>query len=150
MDDVDSPSSEEAGNFGINEVDNSSVWLTFLSRSVWCYTLFIYFNVMRFIMLKENEASVQGKGRKRAAPRGRGRGSTQSKRGRKSVNTPVYRMLMNKDDDDDDDDDVAKRLNKPPPRVLIFLSTFFFMNNLKLVKFVIGPNLFILIFSFNL
>ena len=66
---------------------------------------------------QENDASLQGKGRKRAAPRGRGRGSTQSsKRGRKSDNTTIQRMLMSKDDDDDDDDAV-KRLNKSQPRV---------------------------------
>jgi double-strand break repair protein MRE11 len=89
---VDSASSEEAGKYGIDEVDDSS----------------------------ENDASLQGKGRKRAAPRGRGRGrgSTQSsKRGRKSDNTTTHRMLMSKDDDNDDDDDVAKRFNKSQPRV---------------------------------
>lgn len=117
---------------------------------------------MWFIILKDEE-SVQDRGRKRAAPRGRGRGSTQSKRGKKSDNTPVYRMLMNQDDDDDDDD-VTKRFNKPPPRVCIFLSSFsfvifyqtsvkywccsfFFMSDLELVKFVIHPNIFVLIFS---
>lgn len=91
-DNVDSASSEEAGKYGIDEVDDSS----------------------------ENDASLQGKGRKRAAPRGRGRGrgSTQSsKRGRKSDNTTTHRMLMSKDDDNDDDDDVAKRFNKSQPRV---------------------------------
>ncbi|XP_062170234.1 double-strand break repair protein MRE11 [Alnus glutinosa] len=89
-DNVDSASSAEAGTYGIDEVDDSS----------------------------ENDASLQGKGRKRAAPRGRGRGSTQSsKRGRKSDNSTIHRMLGKKDDDDDDDDDVAKRLNKSQPRV---------------------------------
>ncbi|XP_059441573.1 double-strand break repair protein MRE11 isoform X3 [Corylus avellana] len=88
-DNVDSASSAEAGTHGLDEVDNSS----------------------------ENDGSLQGKGRKRAAPRGRGRGSTQSsKRGRKSDNSTINRMLGNKDDDDDDDD-VAKRLNKSQPRV---------------------------------
>ncbi|XP_059441572.1 double-strand break repair protein MRE11 isoform X2 [Corylus avellana] len=88
-DNVDSASSAEAGTHGLDEVDDSS----------------------------ENDGSLQGKGRKRAAPRGRGRGSTQSsKRGRKSDNSTINRMLGNKDDDDDDDD-VAKRLNKSQPRV---------------------------------
>ncbi|XP_050247361.1 double-strand break repair protein MRE11 isoform X1 [Quercus robur] len=88
-DNVDSASSEEAGKYGIEEVDDS----------------------------ENDAASIQGKGRKRAAPRGRGRGSAQSsKRGRKSDNTTIQRMLMSKDDDDDDDDAV-KRLNKSQPRV---------------------------------
>nr|POE86834.1 double-strand break repair protein mre11 [Quercus suber] len=88
-DNVDSASSEEAGKYGIEEVDDS----------------------------ENDAASIQGKGRKRAAPRGRGRGSVQSsKRGRKSDNTTIQRMLMSKDDDDDDDDAV-KRLNKSQPRV---------------------------------
>ncbi|KAL4619432.1 hypothetical protein ACB092_06G079000 [Castanea dentata] len=88
-DNVDSASSEEAGKFGIEEVDDS----------------------------ENDAASIQGKGRKRAAPRGRGRGSAQSsKRGRKSDNTTIQRMFMSKDDDDDDDDAV-KRLNKSQPRV---------------------------------
>ncbi|KAF3453595.1 hypothetical protein FNV43_RR04035 [Rhamnella rubrinervis] len=87
-DNVDSASSEEAERTGIDEVDDSS----------------------------ENGESVLGKGRKRATPRGRGRGSTQSsKRGRKSA---IHQMFMNRDDDDDDDDDnVAKRLNKSQTRV---------------------------------
>ncbi|KAF1866955.1 hypothetical protein Lal_00018341 [Lupinus albus] len=64
----------------------------------------------------ENESKLPG--RKRAASKGRGRGSTHaSKRGRKSENSSIHRMLMNNDDDDDDDDDnVRKRLNKPQPR----------------------------------
>ncbi|KAK9025787.1 hypothetical protein V6N11_038643 [Hibiscus sabdariffa] len=65
----------------------------------------------------ENDEIVKGKGRKRAAPRGRGRGST-SKRGRKSDDSLVHKMFMNKHDDDDDDDDaeeIARRFNKPPP-----------------------------------
>ncbi|PON55870.1 DNA double-strand break repair protein Mre, partial [Parasponia andersonii] len=85
---LDSASSEDAGRFEVDEVEDSS----------------------------ESEG-VQGKGRKRAAPRGRGRGSSQSsKRGRKSEKSALQRMLMSKDDDDDDDDDVARRLNKPQPR----------------------------------
>lgn len=73
--------------------------------------------------MKENDESIQGKGRKRAAPRGRGKGSTQSsKRGRKSDNPAFHQMLLNKDDDDNDEDDdnVAKRLNKSQPRVRLF------------------------------
>ncbi|XP_060973152.1 double-strand break repair protein MRE11 isoform X2 [Cannabis sativa] len=86
---VDSSSSEDAGKFDVDEIDDSS----------------------------ENEG-VQGKGRKRAAPRGRGRGSSQSsKRGKKSENSALHRMLMSKDDDDDDEDNVAKRFNKSQPRV---------------------------------
>lgn len=69
-------------------------------------------------LLKENEENLQGKGRKRAAPTGRGRGATtSSKRGKKSGTTSIQRMLMNKDDDDDDEDDMSKRLKKPQPRV---------------------------------
>lgn len=87
----------------------------------------VKFNQVSFIFFKENDASLQGKGRKRAAPRGRGRGSTQSsKRGRKSDNSTIHRMLGKKDDDDDDDDDVAKRLNKSQPRVGFFFFTLFF------------------------
>lgn len=69
--------------------------------------------------MKENDGSVLGKGRKRAAPRGRGRGSTQSsKRGRKSGNSGIHQMFMNKDNDDDDEEDnVAKRLKKSQPQV---------------------------------
>ncbi|EXB89636.1 Double-strand break repair protein MRE11 [Morus notabilis] len=89
--DVDSASSEDAGKFEVDEIDDSS----------------------------ENDESVKGKGRKRAAPRGRSRGSTQSsKRGRASDNPAVHQMLMSRDDDDDDDDDdAAKKRNKPQPRV---------------------------------
>lgn len=65
----------------------------------------------------DNESNLPA--RKRAAPRGRGRGATQSsKRGRKSENSSIHRMLMNNDDDDDDDDDnPQKRLNTSQPRV---------------------------------
>lgn len=89
---VDSASSEDSKKLGMNEVADSS----------------------------NDDESIQGKGkgRKRAAARGRGRGATPSKRGRKSENSALQRMLMNKDDDDDDDDDdVTKRLNKSQPRV---------------------------------
>uniref|UniRef100_A0A2P2KTL0 Double-strand break repair protein n=3 Tax=Rhizophora mucronata TaxID=61149 RepID=A0A2P2KTL0_RHIMU len=64
----------------------------------------------------DNE-SVQSKGRKRVPPRGRGRGAAPTKRGRKSDNSAIQRMLMSKDDEDDDDDDVTKRLQKSQPRV---------------------------------
>ncbi|KAL4272998.1 hypothetical protein GQ457_13G003060 [Hibiscus cannabinus] len=67
----------------------------------------------------ENDEIVKSKGRKRAAPRGRGRGSM-SKRGRKSDDSLVHKMFMNKHDDDDDDDDaeeITRRFNKPPPLV---------------------------------
>ncbi|KAM1808030.1 hypothetical protein ACFX11_030962 [Malus domestica] len=87
-DDVDSPN-EGSGKLGIDEVDNSS---------------------------ENDEILPPSRGRKRAAPRGRGRGSTQpSKRGKKSDSSAVNRMFMN--NDDDDDDDVTKRLNKPLPQV---------------------------------
>ncbi|XP_022753228.1 double-strand break repair protein MRE11 [Durio zibethinus] len=90
-DDEENIDSASSEEYGINEVDNSS----------------------------ENDEIVQGKGRKRAAPRGRGRGST-SKRGRKSDNSSVHKVFVNKHDDDDDDDDteeIARRFNKSQPRV---------------------------------
>ncbi|XP_057981242.1 double-strand break repair protein MRE11 isoform X2 [Malania oleifera] len=89
-DSVDSASSDEAGKYETNEVNDSS----------------------------ENDENPQGVGRKRAAPRGRGRGSvSSSKRGRKSENSSIQRLLMSKDDEDDDEDDMRKRLNKSQPRV---------------------------------
>lgn len=68
-------------------------------------------------MIKDDE-TLQGKGRKRAAPRGKGRGTTSTaKRGKKSDNAPsIQRMLMNLDDEDDDDE-VQKKSNKSQPRV---------------------------------
>lgn len=67
--------------------------------------------------MKENDEIGQGKGRKRAVPRGRGRGST-SKRGRKSDNSSVHKVFMNKPDDDEDDaEEIARRFNKSQPRV---------------------------------
>lgn len=84
-DHIDSASSSEVDKYDIHEVHKSS----------------------------ENEESPSAKGRKRAAPRGRGRGSAStSKRGRKSDNSSVQRLLMSKDDDDDDDDEMPKRINK--------------------------------------
>lgn len=87
----DSASSDEPVQYGINELHDSS----------------------------DDNESIQGKARKRGAPRGRGRGSTPAKRGRKSDNTSssIQQMMMSKDDDDDDDD--VPRRNKPPtqPRV---------------------------------
>ncbi|XP_020521203.1 double-strand break repair protein MRE11 isoform X1 [Amborella trichopoda] len=56
------------------------------------------------------------KGRKRAAPRGRGRGSSLTpKRGRKSDNSVIQKMFMN--DDDDDEDESSNRLKKTQPQV---------------------------------
>lgn len=82
--DVDSPSSEETEKYEVNEVVQSS----------------------------EPEENFQGKTRKRAAPRGRGRGaSSTSKRGRKSNMSSIHSMFLSKDDDDDDDDDDMS--NKP-------------------------------------
>ncbi|CAI9272608.1 unnamed protein product [Lactuca saligna] len=66
----------------------------------------------------DDDTSIQGKGRKRGgAPRGRGRGSTTAKRGRKSDNTSssIQDMMMSKDDDDED---VPKKANKSQPRLL--------------------------------
>ncbi|GJX30124.1 hypothetical protein Tco_0238203, partial [Tanacetum coccineum] len=53
----------------------------------------------------------------RVKPRGRGRGTTASKRGKKtySSSSSINRMMMSNDDDDDDDDDVPKRMNKSQP-----------------------------------
>jgi hypothetical protein len=92
------------------------------------FLIYTFFKFKTSYFIQENDASLQGKGRKRAAPRGRGRGrgSTQSsKRGRKSDNTTTHRMLMSKDDDNDDDDDVAKRFNKSQPRVGFSFYTLF-------------------------
>ncbi|KAJ4726225.1 Double-strand break repair protein [Melia azedarach] len=86
-DNIASASSEEAVKYGTNKVDDSS-----------------------------DDESHPGKGNKRAAPKGRGRGGTPSKRGRKSDNSSLQRMLMNKDDDDDDED-APKRNSKSQPRV---------------------------------
>ncbi|KAI3804796.1 hypothetical protein L1987_26607 [Smallanthus sonchifolius] len=85
---LDSDSDDEPVQYGINELHDSS---------------------------DDNESMQQGKGRKRGATRGRGRGSTAAKRGRKSDNTSssIQQMKMSKDDDDD----VPKRMNKPQPRV---------------------------------
>ncbi|OVA20210.1 DNA repair protein Mre11 [Macleaya cordata] len=92
-DKLDSPSSDEVEEFGINEVIDSS----------------------------ENEESLPAKGRKRTVPtpRGKGRGAApSSKRGRKSDTSSIHRTLLNNDDDDDDDeDDMANRIKKAQPRV---------------------------------
>ncbi|KAK8676847.1 hypothetical protein V6N13_142408 [Hibiscus sabdariffa] len=91
-DDAENLGSASSEEQGINEVENSS----------------------------ENDEITLGKGRKRAAPRGRSRGST-SKRGKKSDNSSIHNVFMNTHDDDDDDDDddeeVALRFNKRQPRV---------------------------------
>ncbi|CAL9078260.1 unnamed protein product, partial [Musa textilis] len=87
---IDSPSSEERERDEINDLVENS----------------------------EPEEINKDKGRKRAAPRGRGGGSTSSaKRGRKSDITSIQSMLMNKDDDDDDEDDISTRLKKVQPQV---------------------------------
>ncbi|KZV48943.1 Mre11 DNA repair/recombination protein [Dorcoceras hygrometricum] len=89
---VDSDSNDETEKFDLKDIDGSS----------------------------DDAQPLQGKGRKRAAPRGRGRGSaTASKRGRKSDNssTSLQRLLTSRDeDDDDDDDDIVKKLSTPQPR----------------------------------
>ncbi|KAF3323760.1 double-strand break repair protein MRE11 [Carex littledalei] len=68
----------------------------------------------------EPEESVQGKGRKRGATRGRGRGSTPAKRGRKAESSFAHNLFMHRDqeEDDDDDDDVSasNRMKKAPPQ----------------------------------
>lgn len=91
------------------------------------------FHVIKFgVCFKDDDKSIQGKRRKRATPRGRGRGATPSKRGRKADNPAIQRMLMGKDDDDDDDDDnVAKRLNKSQPRVGYVLNFVFLVSCLS-------------------
>ncbi|TXG67154.1 hypothetical protein EZV62_008429 [Acer yangbiense] len=88
---VDSASSDEVGKDGNDEVDDSS----------------------------DDNETLKGKGHKRSAPKGKGRGATSSKRGRISDNSSIHRMLMDQDDDDDDDEDIAKRLNKTRPRILV-------------------------------
>ncbi|XP_021905827.1 double-strand break repair protein MRE11 isoform X2 [Carica papaya] len=68
----------------------------------------------------EGDENLQSRGRKRAAPRGRGRGSTSSKRGRKSDNSSsIHRKLMNKDDDEEEEEEEerARKLKKSQPRV---------------------------------
>lgn len=88
-----------------------------------------------FIFYKEND-EILSKGTKRTAPRGRGRGSTQSKRGRKSDNSAAQRMFMGQADDDDDDDDednTRKLLNKSQPRVSSSLISFY--TDKKIVKY---------------
>ncbi|XP_048498670.2 double-strand break repair protein MRE11 isoform X2 [Beta vulgaris subsp. vulgaris] len=85
---VDSASSDEAEEYEVREVLESS----------------------------GDDERLQGKSRKRAAPRGRGRGSTQaSKRGKQSGSSSLQKMLMGKDDEDDDDD-VPKLFNKSQPK----------------------------------
>uniref|UniRef100_A0A1D1XIV7 Double-strand break repair protein n=1 Tax=Anthurium amnicola TaxID=1678845 RepID=A0A1D1XIV7_9ARAE len=85
-DEVDSPSSDESEKYSINEAVDSS----------------------------EPEESPRGRGRKRAAPRGRGRGSTSRKRGRKSDNSLIHSLFMNKDDDDDEDMPSKRKSTQPP------------------------------------
>ncbi|KAI3928299.1 hypothetical protein MKW98_023900 [Papaver atlanticum] len=94
-DKLNSPSSDEVEEFGVNDVLDSS----------------------------ENE-DMPAKGHKRAAPatrargRGRGRGATSSnKRGRKQDSCSSHKPILTNDDDDDDDDDMANRLKKAQPRV---------------------------------
>lgn len=74
-----------------------------------------------FFPIKDDDESLRGNTRKRAAPRGRSKGpASSSKRGRGADNSSslVHQMLSNRnDDDEDDDDDVAKRVKKPQARV---------------------------------
>ncbi|XP_074589087.1 double-strand break repair protein MRE11 isoform X1 [Curcuma longa] len=86
---IDSPTSEETERHEINEIVESS----------------------------EPEETNTAKGRKRAAPRGRGRDSaSSSKRGRKPDFSSIHNMFMNKDDDDDDEDDISNRFKRVQPR----------------------------------
>ncbi|EHA8590747.1 putative Double-strand break repair protein MRE11 [Cocos nucifera] len=69
-------------------------------------------------IVQEPEETFQEKGRKRAAPRGRGRGSTSSaKRGRKSDVSSIHTLLMNKENDDDNDDNMSNIFKKAKPWV---------------------------------
>ncbi|KAL0347078.1 UNVERIFIED_CONTAM: Double-strand break repair protein MRE11 [Sesamum calycinum] len=88
-DEVDSDSNDETAKLDVNDIADSS----------------------------DDAETLQGKGRKRAAPRGRARGSTTSKRGRKSDNpsSSLHRLLASRDDDDEDDD-MGKKPNKSQPR----------------------------------
>lgn len=74
-----------------------------------------------FANFQDEDETCRGTGRKRAAPTGRGRGSTTtSKRGRRSENTSssLQKLLMSRDDDeDDDDDDMTKKKSKSNVRV---------------------------------
>ncbi|KAI5664802.1 hypothetical protein M9H77_24125 [Catharanthus roseus] len=72
--------------------------------------------------IMDDDEPLKGKGRKRVAPTGRGRGSASgAKRGRRSENTSssLQKLFMNRDDDDDDDDDEerGKKINKSQNRV---------------------------------
>ncbi|KAF8023984.1 hypothetical protein BT93_F1246 [Corymbia citriodora subsp. variegata] len=89
-DDLNSASSEETGRYVSKDPEESS----------------------------GSDENLQGKGRKRAAPRGRGRGTgASSKRGRKTDSSSIHRLLLSNNDDDDDEDDVGKRPNKSQTRV---------------------------------
>lgn len=90
-DSVDSDSNDETEKFDVKDIDGSS----------------------------DDALPLQGKGRKRAASRGRGRGSTTAgKRGRKSDNSSAsLQRLLTSRDDDDDDDITVKKLSTPQPRV---------------------------------
>ncbi|KAL6574959.1 meiotic recombination [Orobanche minor] len=85
---VDSDSNDETAIFDANDIADSS----------------------------DDGGTLQGKGRKRAAPRGRGRGTTTtSKRGRKSDNSPsssLHRLLRNADFENEDDD-MGKKKSQP-------------------------------------
>ncbi|KAL3628334.1 meiotic recombination [Castilleja foliolosa] len=86
-DEVNSDSNDETAKFDANDIANSS----------------------------DDGENLQQKGRKRAAPRGRGRGTTTSKRGKKSDNSSsssLHRLLGNADDDDDDED-MGKKKSQP-------------------------------------
>ncbi|CAH9099414.1 unnamed protein product [Cuscuta europaea] len=65
--------------------------------------------------------TLRGKGRKRAAPKGTGRGATSAaKRGKKSANasSSLQKLLMRVDDDDEEDEEERQnKLNKSQPRV---------------------------------
>lgn len=73
-------------------------------------------------VVDSSDDDIRGNSRKRpAAPRGRGRGLSSSKRGKKTdtVTSSIQRMMMNRDDDEDDDDDdhVTKKVPASQTRV---------------------------------
>ncbi|KAK3436637.1 hypothetical protein EUGRSUZ_C01186 [Eucalyptus grandis] len=89
-DDLNSASSEETGRYVSKDPEESS----------------------------GSDENLHRKGRKRAAPRGRGRGTgASSKRGRKIDNSSIHKLLLSNNDNDDDEDDVGKRPNKSQTRV---------------------------------
>ncbi|CAM8999231.1 unnamed protein product [Rhodiola kirilowii] len=92
VEDIDSASSDETVKYDVTEVADSS----------------------------ENEEPVQAKGRKRAAPKGKGKATaSSSKQSKKTDSSSIHNLFKTNsddDDDDDDEDDQRKRM-KVQPRV---------------------------------